>query len=229
MAAGMWTKQADQLTAKKLNDVNDSVAGGAIVSLPSGVTGPQVSATQVGDRVLLDDATALALSDTTVGTLYGGVYEYVGTLSTSTASPARGQAAFWRTNELPGGATQAYTVTADAQPSTTNPSLIAGVFLNSITKGNYGWIQIAGTASCLYDSSLTGSLAAGAYVTPKGAAGTAAAVASTFDSNPAVATPGSAAIANSQINCAFGVAIATPVASTVLTVLITRGLGCGRV
>lgn len=229
MAAGMWTKQADQLTARRLNDVNDSVAGGAIVSLPAGITGPAVSATQAGDRIVLDDATALALSDTTVGTLYGGVYEYVGTLSTSTASPQRGACAFWRTNELPGGATQSYVVTADAQPSTTNPSLIAGVFISAPTKGNYCWIQIAGTASCLFDSSLTGTLASGAYVTPKGAAGTAASVASTFDSNPAVATPGSAAVANSQVNCAFGVAIAAPVASSISTVLITRGLGCGRV
>jgi hypothetical protein len=66
MAGGMLTKQADQLTARFLNDVNDSVSGGAIVSLPSGVTGPAVSATQPGDRIVVDDIGALALSDTSV-------------------------------------------------------------------------------------------------------------------------------------------------------------------
>src|ERR1700758_821268 len=101
MAGGMLTKQADQLTARFLNDVNDAVAGGAIVSLPSGVTGPAVSATQPGDRIVLDDATALALSDTAIGTLFGGIYMYVQTLSSSTAAPARGTGAFIRAADFP--------------------------------------------------------------------------------------------------------------------------------
>src|SRR5882724_318408 len=111
MSGAMLTKQADQLTARFLNDVNDATSGGAVVSAPSGVTAVQASATQPGDRIVLDDATALALSDTAVGTLFGGVYMYVGTLTPETAAPARGKFAFWRSNELPGGATRAYTCT----------------------------------------------------------------------------------------------------------------------
>src|SRR5229473_725683 len=105
MAGGMLTKQADFLTAKFLNDVNDAASGGVIVSLPSGVQSPAVSQTIPGDRIVLDDATALALSDTVVGTLFGGVYMYVGVLTPQTQAPSRGRFAFWRSNELPGGAT----------------------------------------------------------------------------------------------------------------------------
>ena len=225
MASGMLTKQDINLgNARFLNDVNDSVSGGSVVSLPAGVQSPAVSQTQPGDRIVLDDTTAAALSDTTVGTLFGGVYEYVGTLSTATASPARGTAAFWRTNELPGGATQSYGVTSDAQPSTTNPSAFAGVFINAITKGNFGWIQIAGVASCLFDNAVTAAVSGGLVAT-RGAAGVAATVASTFDSNPCVATPGSAAIANSQVNCIVGTAVGLPAVNTISPVIITRGWG----
>src|SRR5215475_10824876 len=132
MAGGMLTKQADRLTAKFLNDVNDATSGGALVTVPAGVQSPQVSQTQPGDRIVLDDATALALSDTTVGTLFGCVYMYVGTLSSATASYVRGKCAFYRSNELPGGATQSYTVTSDAQPTTALPAYIAGVFIDNL-------------------------------------------------------------------------------------------------
>jgi hypothetical protein len=222
---GMLTKQADQLTAKFLNDVNDSTSGGALVSVPTGVQSPQVSATQPGDVIVLDDATALALSDTTVGTLFGGCYMYVGTLATATASPARGTAAFWRQSELPGGATQGYTVTSDVQPNTLLPAYIAGVFINPTTssgtgvalvKGNFGWIQVAGVASCLYDTSLSATALA-ATVSTKISATTA----STFDAGQALTT---ATLAN-----VLGVAIGTPVISTISSVIITRGNFCGRI
>src|SRR5579864_64633 len=117
-AGGMLTKQADQLTARFLNDVNDTVAGGAIVSLPAGVTGPQVSATRPGDRIVLDDASALAVSDTAVGTLNGGVYAYTGTLASSIANPQIGCVAFFRSVDVGNqtGVTSNYQVTADVQP-----------------------------------------------------------------------------------------------------------------
>jgi hypothetical protein len=113
----MLTKQADQLTAAYLNDVNDSVSGGAVVSVPSGAPSAQISQTQPGDRVVLDDPTALALSDTAVGTLYGGVYMYVG-YTTTTRAAVVGGIAFWLATNLTTGV---YTVNGDAQPSTTVP------------------------------------------------------------------------------------------------------------
>lgn len=214
MAGGMLTKQADQLTAKFLNDVNDAVAGGSLVSVPTGAPQAQVVATQVGDRIVLDDATALALSDTAVGTLFGGIYEYVGTFSGATAAPARGTAAFWRATDLPGGATQAYQVSSDAQPTAAIPTLFAGVFINAITKGNFGWIQIGGVASCLFDSAITAA-AVGNPVSVK----ISAAVASTFDVGVSVVT---ATIAFSYAGAFVGTAIVLPVLSTITTVLMQR-------
>jgi hypothetical protein len=220
-AGGMLTKQAVFLSNKFLNDVNDSTLGGVTVSLPAGAPTPAVSQTLTGDKIVLDDATALALSDTTVGTLFGGIYMYVQTLSSATAVPARGTAAFWRATDLPGGATQAYQVTSDAQPTTTLPTFFAGVYLGALAKGNFGWIQIGGVASCLFDSAISAATVGG-YVVPRGIAGVAATVASTFDVGAAVATPASVAIANAQIAGSVGVAIVLPVVSTVTTVLITR-------
>jgi hypothetical protein len=211
MAGGMLTKQAVLLTARFLNTVNDTVAGGTIFALPSGVQAPPYSQTLPGDRIVLDDASALALSDTVnTGTLFGGVYMYVGTLATSTAAPARGTIAFWRAAELPGGATQGYTVTADAQPTTSLPAYIAGVFINAITKGNFGWIQVAGVASVLFDTGLTATALA---VTVSAKAG--ATTASTADAGVAIST---VTLAN-----VLGVAIGTPVISTISSVIITRG------
>lgn len=223
MAGGNLVKQADFLTAKFLNTVNDAVAGGAPLSVPAGAPVVATSQTQPGDRIVLDDTTALALSDTVgTGTLYGGIYMYVGTLSTATATPARGTAAFYRAADLPSALASLYQVTSDAQPSTTVPTLFAGVFVNAVTKGNWGWIQIGGVASCLFDSAALAAVAVGGYVTTKGANGTAATTASTFDCGAAVVTPASVTIANSQISGGVGVAIVLPATNTISTVLITR-------
>jgi hypothetical protein len=90
MAAGMLTKQATFNTAKFLNDVNDAAQGGVIVSVPAGA--PTVASSQdlIGDKISLDDATALALSDTAIGTLLGGVYEYVQYKTTTRLAARRG-------------------------------------------------------------------------------------------------------------------------------------------
>ena len=219
MASGMLTKQANWQSAKYLNDVNDVQPGGQQVSVPAGVT--QVTANQVypGDRILLDDITAIGLSDTTVGTLYGGIYCYVGTLSSSTASPARGTAAFFRAADLPPAfAPPLFQVTADAQPSAAIPTLFAGVFINAITKGNYGYIQIAGVCSVLYDSTVSGTLGVGQPVNVK----ISPVVASTFDVGIALAATLASA---QQVLNNVGPAITLPVASTIGQVLITRGWG----
>jgi hypothetical protein len=225
MAGGMLTKQADRLTARFLNDVNDSVSGGAVVSVPTGAPSPQVSQTQPGDRIVLDDTTALANSDTTVGTLYGGVYMYVGTTSTATQAPARGLFAFWPAANLPAGATPSYVVTSDAQPTAAVPAYIAGIFINPTTssgsgvalaKGNFGWIQCAGTASVQYDSSTTASATA-TTVSAKVSPG----LASTADAGVALTT--------TTLAFVLGVAVGSPTSSTISTVIITRGNFCGRI
>lgn len=213
MAGGMLTKQAVFLSNKFLNDVNDSTQGG-VVSLPAGAPVPGVSQTLPGDKIVLDDATAAGLSDTTVATLFGGIYMYVQTLSSSTANPARGAGAFIRAADFPGGATVAYQVTADAQPSAAIPTFIAGVFINAITKGNFGWIQIGGTMSCLFDSAIT-TAAVGSSVSAK----LSAAVASTFDVGVVVTT---ATIPIGAVNALVGMAIDLPVINTITRVHWTR-------
>jgi hypothetical protein len=215
---GYGFKQADFLTAKFLNDVNDTASGGVIVSVPTGAPSPQVSQTAPGDAIIVDDITALALSDTAVGTLYGGVYMYVATLSSSAASPARGTCAFYRAADLPSATSQLYQVTADVNPLTTIPTFIAGVFINAVTKGNFGWIQTAGVVSCLFDSAITAA-AVGNPVTPK----QSAAVASTFDVGTALAATTAGAIV--AASC-VGVAIVLPVVSTITTVLWQRSPFC---
>lgn len=214
MASGMLTKQAVILTAKFLNNVNDANVGGAILSVPAGAPTPTTSQLFAGDRICLDDATALALSDTTVGTLYGGVYMYVGTFLTATANPARGSLAFYRAADLPPAVSSLYQVTSDAQPTVAIPTLFAGVFINAVTKGNFGWIQIGGVASILFDSAITAA-AVGNPVTVK----ISAAVPSTADVGVVVTT---ATIPFSYAGGFIGTAIVLPVVSTVTAVLLQR-------
>jgi hypothetical protein len=218
MAGGMLTKQGDFLSFRFLNDVNDATSGGVTVSLPAGVPSAQVSQTIPGDRVVMDDATALANSDTTVGTLYGGVYMYVGTLSTSTNNPARGQLAYWASAQLPNGASVAYTATADPQPSASVPTYIAGVFINAVTKGNFGWVQVTGTASGLFDNTLTATNA-GLWVSAK--------------VSPSAGTPASmdcgAAVGTTTLSALLGTAVGSPTASNISAVLLWRGAFLGRI
>ena len=218
MAGGMLTKQADRLTAKFLNDVNDSASGGAAVSVPSGAPAVQYSQTIPGDRIVLDDATALGLSDTAVGTLYGGVYQYVGTLTGATATYTRGRIMFYGSAQQPNGASAAYTVTADAQPTTAVPTYIAGICLNTLTAGNFGWIQVAGTASVLYDNTLTATNT-GLWVSAKVSASSG--TLSSADCGAAVGT--------TTLSALIGTALGSPTASTVAAVIMWRGAFCGRI
>jgi hypothetical protein len=129
MAGGMFTKQADYLNGAFLNDVNDLTAGGAINTAPTGLAVSQAQQTQVGDRIILDDATAFALSDTTVGTLYGGIYMYVNVSAGTAATSVRGCVAFF----LAAGITHpnAYTVSMDPQPTTTITGTTAGSMVSA--------------------------------------------------------------------------------------------------
>ena len=212
MAGGQLTKQADFLTAKYLNDVNDSVAGGVVVSVPSGAPTPAVSQTLPGDRIVLDDATALALSDTTIGTLYGGVYMYV-KVTVVTRAVVRGGIAFFKTSDIG----SAYTVYSDADPSTSVPTHIAGIFINVITTAQYGWIQVAGAASVLFDSASLTAIADGNWVTAKVGATTA----STADVGAAAGVVTLAAL--------LGVACGIPTSAVISTVMLTRGNFMGRI
>lgn len=211
MAGGMFTKQADYLNGAYLNDVNDATQGGAINVAPTGLTLSQGQQTMVGDRIILDDATAYALSDTTVGTLYGGIYMYVNVSAGTAATSVRGCVAFF----LSAGITHpnTYTVSMDPQPTTTNPTYVLGVFINGITKLNYGWVQIAGIASVLFDTTTITGTTAGSMVSAKASA------------TQLGAADNAAVVSQITVAALLGVSVGTVAAATVSQVALTRGFG----
>jgi hypothetical protein len=216
MAGGWFTKQADFLTAAYLNDVNDQTVGGQIQSVPSAVPATQGIQTLPGDRIILDDATAYALSDTTVGTLYGGIYCYVQSTYT-TQAPVVGGIAFFKAADIgnltpTSPLTTSYVAYGDAQPLTTVPTYVFGIWINVLTKSYYGWIQIAGVASVLFDSAVTANVT-GNWVSAK----VSASVASTADVGAVVGVITIAAI--------LGVSVGTVTTSTVSKVSLLRGFG----
>ncbi len=127
------------LTSGYLNNEDTAFQGGE--SGLAGVPG------QLGQIFSATFAQALSLSKTSVGTLYGGLYQVVKFKSTSTTAPARGGLCFWEA----GGAT--YTVTPDT--SALLETNLAGVYVNAPTKGNYGIIQVGGLCSALFRASVT--------------------------------------------------------------------------
>lgn len=130
------------LTSGFLNNEDNAYQGGS--QGLAGVPG------QLGLIVAATTAQALALSKTSVGTLYGGLYQVVQFKSTSTTAPARGGLCFWSTRG-------SYIVTPDATAATETE--LAGVYVNAPTKGNYGIIQVGGLASVLFRASVTNKTA----------------------------------------------------------------------
>ena len=144
--------------AQFLNQVLDSTSSGqpdVLGVLPGTAYGGGLN---TGDYLRLTDKEALALSNTTVGTLYGGIYRRVffksGITGGGNTGFKRGQIVFWDlvTTTNP----SEHTVT---NVEATDPQLLAGIVINANDtsgapiSGNYGWIQVAGLASCLYRAS----------------------------------------------------------------------------
>lgn len=140
----------------RLNTVNDPAIGGQ----PLSIIGTSPVAGQLGQRVrfgydeLILGGGSTPMYDPTVGTLFAGEYQYVRFAAGATAAPARGLICFWDTSV----AENLYQVTND-EP--TGVSLIAGICLNAVTKGNYGWIQVCGLATVKARAALTKAGAVG--------------------------------------------------------------------
>lgn len=98
---------------------------------------------QKGARLTLRRREALKVSKTSVGTLYGGTYQLVQLVSSATANPIVGGAAFWSDYDD-------YVVTTDVP---TQPGgQFAGVFINVPTKGNWCYIQVEGLATVMVET-----------------------------------------------------------------------------
>ncbi len=142
-----------KLIGRALNAVNDAAPGVPVSTAQVSGSIVQPFLGFVGKRLVLNNAMALKLSDTTVGTLYEGIYQYVQFRSVSTLAPAKGILAYWQDYSN-------YIITPDV--SATDPSLggsnsglVAGVILSAVTKGNYGFIQISGKATVLFKTTVT--------------------------------------------------------------------------
>lgn len=190
--------QIDRLVDARLNAGTGDTTPGQSVSSGTGQAG---YTGQVGSRVALDSASIR--SKTSVGTLLGGIYQYV-FMTYTTTQPAVGQLVFWDTSV----SDQLFQVNGDAKPTTAIPTLIAGVVINlTVVKNTYAWMQIAGRATVLPDSSITATTA-GDGVTAK----ISATVPSTVDNGTALAATTAGAIAG--VDTLIGISEATVTAST---------------
>lgn len=218
MNSHIWIKQAAPFLdgSKYLNQINSANPAGIIQSVPGGLAS-QGEQNVPGDVFFFDTDAALALSDTVnIGTLYSGLYKLVRTASGSTAAPARGKACFWDTSV----ADDLMQVTPD-ESGAQGVGLFAGFYLNSLTKGNYGFIQIAGKCTGKFRAVLTGVAANGQPVFLAGAgAGADVGTLDVFGADGNAATLADAA----QFCQRFvGSAEGLPVAGTVGTVCIKYG------
>jgi len=126
-----------------LDLINDQFIG----SGSSTGTGANPYPGQLGGVIALSEAEA-GLRGSAI-TLHAGLYNYVQFLSTSTATNAAGQIVFWAT----AANRAAYIVDPDVTATTIGQW--AGVTLGAVSKGYYGWIQIAGVANVAFKASLT--------------------------------------------------------------------------
>jgi hypothetical protein len=103
---------------------------------------------KLGQLISLNNVDAARMSYATTGTLYAGIYQLVLFKSGSSAANIRGGALCWQDRST-------FTVTPDQTAPTEED--FAGVGLMVNTKGNYGWMQVAGDCSIKYRASVTGA------------------------------------------------------------------------
>lgn len=134
-------------------------SGDTYIGHSGGMLGPARShfAGQLGQSISLPADQILYSS--TIGTLYGGTFRYVRLRSTDSA-PAIGQIAFWDTT-LTSWQTGFQVTTSEALSSVDNAIMIAGIFINVITPGNYWFIQTAGMVPVKFRAVLTDAGAIG--------------------------------------------------------------------
>ena len=157
MASGRFSKQGAPYysAGKYLNGNNangDTVIGGTITAVPSGLPVPQFDQNLPGDRIILSPADAYAASNNNQ-LLFTGTFRFVSTRNNSTSVPQRGRACFWDLITSPGNYTASnyqadlqYQVNSD-EPANIGVVMMAGVYINNIGAGNYWFIQESGKAT----------------------------------------------------------------------------------
>jgi len=134
----------------KLNTINESTPG----SIPS--TSPAIRLGALGQEVELATGASgpaaldSGLYDSSIGTLYSGTYQYVQLDSVAVLGAVKGCAAFVSTIAKAGN----YVVTTDSATAGTLLRFV-GIFLNTVTIGNYCWIQTGGLGSLQFVTDVT--------------------------------------------------------------------------
>lgn len=149
----LGANQSPRVTTLYLNTVDDAAIGVPLASPSGSIVQPYAG--QLGGILTLDAKAALKFSLTTTGTLKAGCYQYVKFKAGSTAANAVGQLVFWDDYDN-------FVVTPDVVATTTG--LWAGVTLNVVTKGNYGFIQVLGKCTLKFRATLTKVAASGDLV-----------------------------------------------------------------
>lgn len=149
---GAWESPIIRVSTGLLNTVNDSVIGGAA----QGASGSSKFGGQLGKTLWVSSEQISQMYSSTIGQLWAGAFQYV-QFASDIGAIVRGQLMYWDQTEDP----DEFIVTDDIDSTTFNYESFAGFALNVITAGNYGFIQIAGIASGLYVSSITGTKATG--------------------------------------------------------------------
>lgn len=186
-----------------LNDVNDV---SPFQSTPTASGSLTQYAAGLGSRVWLDGSPLGVKYDSGVGTLYGGKYQYV-QFYNGTVAPAVGQVTVWAWNQT-NAAFENYVVSCDLTAA--NLGRFAGVALNAVTKGNYGWIQVTGKASVLFGTLTAATPADGDMICLNSSTGAA--------DDPTQTTN----VTYALLKAAIGTAIGAPVASQTNLVLLRQ-------
>lgn len=204
-----WDSNIARVTTGLFNTVNDLYIGG-----PNKIGTDARYAGQLGKILTIGNDQIAQMFDSTVGNLYGGRYQYVKRRATDPASPtlAAGKLAFWDTTVS--NWQTAFQATTDENISTNqNATIRAGVWLNAVTPGNYGWIFIGGGITPIrFRSVLTASGVTGSPVYAAGA-GDAGDDEGTAD----VLSTDSTALANEKF---LGWAITAPTGGSLTNVLV---------
>lgn len=153
--------------AFKINNVNVALLGQLNSMLQaSGVNIGMGGQDDLGKRITIMEQDAADWTLAANGTLFGGIYQAVQVDSAATAANVGvGKAAFIKetaTGGAAGSGAQGYVVTDESHADAT--SLMAGIFLNSITPGNFGFIQVHGKVNLLFRAVLSQAGAVGGLV-----------------------------------------------------------------
>jgi hypothetical protein len=185
------SQQIVRVSTGFLNRVNDPIIGSS-----STLMGPGLSrfAGMIGATVILGPNEVQY--DSNIGTLYGGVYQYVRFAPAGTYP--RGSTLFWDLSV----AENLYQVTSVEAAS--GAKLLAGVSINptagayAITPGNYGYICVGGKVAVQFRAVLTGVPSVGVAVYAAGAGAGADNAEADVLNNAAPATLGDAALLDAR-------------------------------